>query len=175
MDFRRLIATAAAALRGFAALSVTGCVVAASMAAVAPPAVAASGGLPKASVWTGKYPFDLKPGFYESAALKEAASALIGAKRYKEIMLGWSVAGPIATDGDALLAWGCKPHDCGDNHQSTLIDGGKVAICLTQGGTATWYAPDLPKPAAQKAASLANGGCQFETVAEARQSLAAAR
>lgn len=152
------------------AISLVACSAIAAM-----PAVAATDGLPKASVWNGKYPFDLKPGFYEAPALKKAATALIGAKRYKQVLIGWSVAAPIATDGDALLAWGCKPHDCGDNHQSTLIDGGQVAICISQGGTATWYAPDLKKPAASQASSLANGGCQFETVAEARQSLAAAR
>lgn len=138
------------------------------------PAIAAASDLPKASVWNGKYPFDLKPGFYATPALKDAATALIGAKRYKQVLIGWSVAAPIATDGDSLLAWGCKPHDCGDNHQSTLVDGGKVAICISEAGTATWYAPDLKTPAARPAASLANGGCQFETVAEARQSLAAA-
>jgi hypothetical protein len=136
---------------------------------------AAADGLPKASVWNGKYPFDMKPGFYETPGLKSAATALIGAKRYKQVLVGWSVAAPIATDGDALLAWGCKPHDCGDNHQSTLIDAGQVAICITQGGTATWYAPDLKKPAVSPASKLTNGGCQFQTVAEARQSFAAAR
>lgn len=138
-------------------------------------ASAATPELPKASVWSGKYPFDLKPGFYDNAALRKEAGALIGAKRYKEVMLGWSVAAPIAADGDALLAWGCKPHDCGDNHQSTLIDGGAVAICIAQGGTATWYAASLPKPAAPRVSGAKNGGCQFETVQQARESLASAR
>ena len=136
------------------------------------PAFAAD--LPKASVWNGKTPFDLKPGFYDNAALRQAATALIGAKRYKEVTQNWGVVAPIVIDGDALLAWGCKPHDCGDNHQSTLIDGGKVAVCILQGGTATWYAEGLAKPVTQRVAD-GNDACQFGTVAEARQSLAAAK
>ncbi|WP_223291835.1 hypothetical protein [Defluviicoccus vanus] len=139
------------------------------------PAPAATTELPKASAWNGKYPFDQKPGFYANAALKQATTALIGATRYKEVMLGWSVAAPIVTDGDALLAWGCKPHDCGDNHQSTLIDAGKVAICILQGGTATWYAEGLAKPVSSRITGDGSTACQFETVSQARQSLAAAR
>ena len=90
-------------------------------------------------------------------------------------MLGWSVAAPIVTDGDALLAWGCKPHDCGDNHQSTLIDGGRVAICIAQSGTATWYAEGLSKSVARPITGDASNACQFETVQAARQNLASAR
>lgn len=131
--------------------------------------------LPKASVWSGKSPFDLQPGFYDNPVLRQEARVLIGAKRYRDVMLGWSVASPIVTDGDALLASGCKPNDCGDNHQSTLIDRGSVAICIAERGTATWYAASLAKPVTRRIRGSNGVGCQFETVQAARASLASVR
>jgi len=138
--------------------------------AFAASATDASGPLPKAAQWNGKSPNEMKPGFYANPALRAAGSALLGAKRFEEITSRWNVTAPIQADGDALLAWGCKPHDCGDNQQATLIDGGRVMICVTDAGTSHWFVPDRKQPLAAGAA-----GCNFETVKDARQGLAAAR
>jgi hypothetical protein len=164
-----------------------GTAMASALLAILLPATAWSGTdltkLPTAAEWQGKYPFERKPGFYGNAALRDAATALLGAKRHQEMLLGWTVAAPIVADGEALLSWTCKPHDCGGNNQATLIDQDRVLICVHERGRTTWYLPDRKQPISQPGpadtgpagAGQAGQGCNFETVQQARQALAAFR
>ncbi|MBK8174421.1 MAG: hypothetical protein IPK66_03810 [Rhodospirillales bacterium] len=138
---------------------------------------AAASDLPSAAQWQGKYPFDLKPGFYENAALRDAGTRMLGAKAYKDILLGWNTAAPILAEGGTLMAWSCKPHDCGENNQATLIDGDAVRICIYQKSKITWYVPDNARPLTKAVTNASPPalakGCNFQTIDEARQSLKA--
>jgi hypothetical protein len=132
---------------------------------------AAASELPKAKDWRGRYAFagPHAEDFYELPAIRDAVIQLVGERRY-HLLASWNTFTPIDTDGDSMVIAGCKPHDCSEYSAATLIEGGKISVCLFEESTLYWFLSGQKVPLTRAGD---NQHCNFVTIELARQSLAA--
>lgn len=106
-------------------------------AAPAPPAAAParpeSPSAPPLGAYADKYPFDRVEGvtFLDHPAVRAAVGRAVAARTIRRLVLTGGTAGPIDSNGRALLSWACEPHNCGPHNWTVIIarDGSAAQVC----------------------------------------------
>jgi hypothetical protein len=101
--------------------------------------------------FAGRYPTDRVRGRTFVEAVRPLVQPVVGDARWRRLQ-AYGTSSPIeaASDrefGRVLIAWQCRPHDCGN--QATVvvtIAGELVAACFADGTRAEWFGPGWRGP-----------------------------
>lgn len=101
--------------------------------------------------YAGHLPSDRIGGRSFIDAIRPMLQPAIGDARWRRLA-GYGTAAPITAASDrefgrVLIAWQCRPHDCGNEATVVVTAGGQlVAVCFADGERAEWFGPGWRAP-----------------------------
>lgn len=107
-------------------------------------------GNPDLKGYVGKYPFDAVNGvtFFNHPMVVSAVTASVTDGTIRATVLAASgPSAPIELDGNAVRAWACEAHNCGDHQWTISVDpsSGEARVCYYDADSlpdsARWFLP----------------------------------